>query len=298
MADVAAGRRQWLTGIAGVRRSFLFVALVATVAVTLPALGGRHDASAALPVKEVRYGALTSQVAYIYESASAGSPLVVLVHGGGFTGGSALSQSVVAEATWLQDHGVTVVDVNYGLLAASEGSLASEVYDVVTAARWAESHGERYGANTLDLTLIGGSAGGTLVALAASSVHPRHVVELSAINNMHAEIDGLLRETKPSFAKALLGPALRSTLRCDELSACSTAAEARASPITSPDTATSWLIAGSANDVLVPPSQALEMASKIAARGGHAELHIVAGSGHAFQLGSVLDQMIVNFISS
>lgn len=296
---MALGRGQLLARIAGARRAVvLFGALVGIITVTIPLLGTGQDAGAAVPVEKVAYGTLPTQVAYVYKSASARSPLVVLVHGGGFTGGSPWSDDVTAEATWLQRHGVTVVDVSYRLLSTPGGSLASEVSDVEAAARWAQSDGGRYNANTADLTLMGGSAGGTLVALAASVVHPRHLVELSGINDMQTEIDGLLRDTRPTFASALLGPALTATLKCGELSACTPVAEAQASPITSPDTATSWLIASSANDVLVPPSQAVEMASAIARHDGNIELRIVGGSMHGLELGTVLDQTIKAFISS
>lgn len=287
-----------MTMIAGARRTVTFVALAAMVAMTIPLLGLGQAASAAIPVKEVAYGALPGQAAYVYESASAESPLVVLVHGGGFIGGSAQSRDVVSEATWLQDHGVTVVDVSYRLLSASGGSLASEVFDVEAAARWAKSYGWRYNGNSADLTLMGGSAGGTLVALAASAVHPRHVIDLSGINDMRTEVDGLVNDTRRTYAGALLEPALTTTLKCHVLSACSPVTEAQASPITSPDTATVWLIADSAKDVLVPPSQAVEMASAIAVHGGDLELHIVEGFGHGFELGRVLNRTMKKFVSS
>ena len=84
-----------------------------------------------------------------------GPTVVALVHGGGFLSDAQWALELQPEAKDLQKAGFTAVIVNYG----GGTDIASEVSDVVAGAQAVHA-----------TTLIGGSAGGTLVAYAAEQM--------------------------------------------------------------------------------------------------------------------------------
>lgn len=94
---------------------------------------------------------------------------VLLVHGGGFVGGSREMPAIARAAEALVEAGLAAVSVDYRLLGRG-GGFEEALEDVVAAARWwrtvAPSHGvpDRLG-------LLGLSAGAALAAVAAAEAH-------------------------------------------------------------------------------------------------------------------------------
>jgi len=93
-----------------------------------------------------------------------GAPVLVEVHGGGWTMGSKDEQGIplmqrMAERGWL------CVSVNYRL--APRDPFPAQVVDVKKAIAWVKEHAEEYGGDPSYVVLTGGSAGGHLTALAA-----------------------------------------------------------------------------------------------------------------------------------
>jgi acetyl esterase/lipase len=120
--------------------------------------------------------------AYVPQGAGANRPALVLIHGGGFLGGSRAAWSMVNLAQHFAGRGGVVFSIDYRLvsdlgtvpqawvdslagLPIDLGSMAQSlaIYpahrDAKAALRWVVSHADEYDINTDYLTVGGGSAG-------------------------------------------------------------------------------------------------------------------------------------------
>ncbi|HEX7308531.1 MAG TPA: alpha/beta hydrolase [Lentzea sp.] len=96
-------------------------------------------------------------------------PAVVLVHGGGWTGGN--WRQLRAYANWLADNGYRAVCISYRLTPPARWDVAP--FDVVDAMRWVAARAGELGVDPDRIALFGSSAGGHLALLAASlDEHP------------------------------------------------------------------------------------------------------------------------------
>jgi acetyl esterase/lipase len=93
-----------------------------------------------------------------------GAPVLIQVHGGGWTLGSKDDQGIplmhrMAERGWV------CVAINYRL--APRDAFPAQIVDVKKAIAWVKEHIEEYGGDPSYVVITGGSAGGHLAALAA-----------------------------------------------------------------------------------------------------------------------------------
>ncbi len=93
-----------------------------------------------------------------------GAPVLIQVHGGGWTLGSKDEQGIplmqrMAERGWV------CVAINYRL--APRDAFPAQIIDVKRAIAWVKEHIEEYGGDPSYVVITGGSAGGHLAALAA-----------------------------------------------------------------------------------------------------------------------------------
>ena len=98
-----------------------------------------------------------------------GAPVLIQVHGGGWTLGTKNDQGIPL-MQHLAAKGWVCVAINYRL--APRDPMPAGVIDVKKAIAWVREHVAAYGGNPDYVALTGGSAGGHLVALAA--VTPNH----------------------------------------------------------------------------------------------------------------------------
>ena len=100
-----------------------------------------------------------------------GLPLVVYVHGGGWQAGH--TRHAGAFANWpqvlalLASRGYVVVSIEYRL--SGEARFPAAIQDVKTSIRWLRSKATQFGIDPNRAVIWGGSAGGQLAALAATS---------------------------------------------------------------------------------------------------------------------------------
>ncbi|HEX5365683.1 MAG TPA: alpha/beta hydrolase [Acidimicrobiales bacterium] len=109
-------------------------------------------------------------------------PAVVLVHGGGFVGGSRADAGVVRVATGLAERGVVTASIDYRLLgqrprpsrrvaplagAAPASAVAVAADDTLTALDWLADEAADLGVDPERLGLVGSSAGAVTVDLVA-----------------------------------------------------------------------------------------------------------------------------------
>ena len=161
-----------------------------------------------------------------------------------------------------------------------------EVDDIVSVTNFAANTAQLVNGDPGNITLFGGSAGGTLVGLAANMVHVKNVIDLSGPSDL-AKFISWAEASSPTVVAIL-----NDSYLCPSLTLCSAAYLAQWSMALHPATGSNWLIGNSAEDVLMPASQAQEMAAAI---GPSAQLYIVPGAAHAFELDATLNPYILDF---
>jgi acetyl esterase/lipase len=103
--------------------------------------------------------------------ATGGAPVIVYVHGGGWTGGhtrhSGAFENWPGVLASLAARGYVVASLNYRLSAEAPSPAAEQ--DVKSAVRWLRTNATRFGVDKRRIGIWGGSAGGQLAALAGTS---------------------------------------------------------------------------------------------------------------------------------
>jgi acetyl esterase/lipase len=92
-------------------------------------------------------------------------PAVVIIHGGGFTGGKRNAARELNIGGTLARHGYIGLSIDYALAAGDRPTWPQNLHDCKTAVRWLRANAERLRIDPAHLGVIGGSAGGTLAAL-------------------------------------------------------------------------------------------------------------------------------------
>jgi acetyl esterase len=266
---------------------------------------GATRATAELPVLEsLSYGPSAAEVANVYPAGAAGAPLVVLVHGGGWRKQGPLGR-LELEAHSLQREGSAVVEINYDQDSATTVAFPIEPEEVATATRWAIANAPSFNADPHTVVLVGGSAGGNLVALAAEQLDAASpgtvdgVVTLSAPTDFPALLPMLGPDTlyNESFTKSVhqaLGMGGEPALRA----AASTLATEFSPALHAPKSGCpSWLIVNSEAE-FVPLPQAQELYGNLRAAGCNARLIVLPGREHAFGYFHSVKPAVFSFIAS
>jgi acetyl esterase/lipase len=108
---------------------------------------------------------------YMPQEAAALHPLVIWIHGGGWNRGDSRTSGPIADypatLATLAAHGYVVASVNYRL--SGEARFPAQIQDIKAAIRFLRANAPKYGIDPARILLWGGSAGGHLAALAATS---------------------------------------------------------------------------------------------------------------------------------
>lgn len=92
-------------------------------------------------------------------------PGVLLIHGGGWTGGNKEAFRSTAHA--LAQRGYVVASTSYRL--ATQAPFPAAVHDVKAAVRWMRTHAEEWNIEASKIGAVGGSAGGHLAGMIATT---------------------------------------------------------------------------------------------------------------------------------
>ena len=95
------------------------------------------------------------------------APAVVIIHGGGWSGGDKRAAREINIGTNLALNGYVGLSINYVLSTGGKGTWPQNLHDCKTAVRWLRKHADRLQINPDRIGVIGGSAGGHLAALLA-----------------------------------------------------------------------------------------------------------------------------------
>ena len=224
-------------------------------------------------------------------------PLVVWVHGGGWTMGDrrylpeTLRPDQLFEA--LLAAGLAVATVDYRL--SGEAVFPAQLHDVKAAIRYLRAHSDVLGVDTSRIGAWGESAGAHLAALAGLTAHradlegPHGVVGTSSAVQVVVDWYGptnmttMPRQSFPAALAATLPPEFLTPPEDRLLAGLDAAGVADASPVTSvtADSPPFLLVHGTADHV-VPFSQSEELAAALTAAGVSARLVPVDGADHIF----------------
>ena len=291
------------------RAAFCSLALGATLltlfsATALGAAKTVTNGSAGPIYEKVHWGTKSMQRADIYVSTARNSPIVMLVHGGGWRKQQALG-FLRREALELQQEGFTVFDINYQQDTAEMPAFPAEPNDIVAATQWAISQAGEYNADPANVILVGGSAGGNLAALAGEKLDTaapgtvRAVVSLSGPMNFETLLplieNGELRSH--SFITSIF-QAVGANEEEGEVEIPTPALLREGSPalnIPSKTACPDWMLLSSEVD-LVPISQAEEMYEDLLAAKCKASLTVIPGKAHAFGYWNSASSAIISFI--
>jgi acetyl esterase/lipase len=144
-------------------------------------------------------------------------PAVIIVHGGGWSGGDKASDMSLLFKP-LTDANFTWFSINYRL--APKYQFPACIEDVEQAIRWVKMHAAEYKVDPQRIALVGESAGGHLVCLAAVRAHDdtrvAAVVAFAAPVSLEAEVayrKGLSPALKKLFNREEYNDEVRAILR-------------------------------------------------------------------------------------
>lgn len=223
---------------------------------------------------------------------AAGAPTVVMIHGGGYSGGD--KSWLTPWAAGLADRGYNVVNINYTLTTAGHPSYPQAVMDVMNVVRWVRTAGVSSGLSDV-VVIMGESAGATVATTAAMAAGTTTFVNQTPAAVRGTTIDGVVtlygrydlvwnvNVGIPGTVVDYLGTPIGAPGWASVY--------AQASAVTyvggcSPPTA---LFHGSA-DPLVPVGNSYRLQTALVNAGVYAPLTIVPGGGHGIGILGTVDQ--------
>ena len=193
-------------------------------------------------------------------------PVVVWVHGGGWTSGDSSALVEFSQRMTLQ--GIAGVRINYRLAnAADAATLEDALSDVLTSIEWVRSNAETYHFDMKRFGIGGASAGGHLSALAAQQT-PECIAYVGYCGGYDMLNRGDSSWPSAGLLRRFLGGTDEATLK-----ASSPIWQIRQSP---PDT---LLLHGTA-DKIIDPDIAIRFAEALRSQGGTVKLVLLEGASH------------------
>lgn len=217
---------------------------------------------------------------YYPDSLETPAPLVVYIHGGGWTQGSRQGYLEMYYASALRNSGYILASVDYRL--APQYKFPAMIQDVKCAIRHLRAHAQAYGIDPERIGVIGVSAGGHLAALVGASdegagfdvgEYPGQSSRVGAVVDLFGPAD-LTIGYSPAYelmAESVFG----TTDPADPVFAA-------ASPVTyvTPDDPPFLILHGD-RDQIVPLSQSQRLYERLIAAGVDAGLVVVQGGRHS-----------------
>lgn len=216
------------------------------------------------------------------DAAEGRSPGVLIIHGGGWTGGKRDAAREINIGTTLASHGYVCMSIDYQLDDPDSDELCwpQNLHDCKTAVRWMRANAERLGLEPDRIGVIGGSAGGHLSSMVGvtdpgDGLEPEGPDgEYSTAVQCVVDLYGPTDVTKWKDLKALRKKRLEAPQLYREFSVTSY--------IDSDDPP--YLILHGTADKTVPVSQSEILADALAGAGVPHELVIIEGAPHTFHL--------------
>jgi acetyl esterase/lipase len=215
----------------------------------------------------------------LQRSAQTLSPAVVLIHGGGWTGGKRDAARERNIGTTLALNGYVGMSIDYRLATEATPSWPQNIHDCKTAVRWLRANAKRLQIDPERIGVLGGSAGGHLASMVAltgpaDGLDPSGPWgEFSCSVRCAIPMYGVGEVRDSSSAKTMLG---KTRAEAPQLYAL-------ASPITHVDAKDPpFLILHGTADKTVPVEQSEILAAALKRVGVEHDLVLVEGAPHTF----------------
>ena len=220
------------------------------------------------------------------------SPAVLIIHGGGWSGGDKAAGREFNIGTTLAKAGYVCASVNYMMEPGKRWP--TNLHDCKNAVRFLRKNAERYQIDADHIGAIGGSAGGHLALMVAytsgvaelepSAPYPGISSKISAVVDLYGPTNLLTRRKTDKDGKPV-GEAVRTSPLFEGSPDDQPAQWKLASPVShvsrsSPPT----LILHGTKDTTVDRGQSDELAARLKEAGVEHRLFIVEDAGHTFDL--------------
>ena len=208
-------------------------------------------------------------------------PVAVVIHGGGFTGGTSKNDSEAYCAEFLAPAGYAVFSINYRL--APKYPYPAMVEDVERAVRFIRYHAKRWNADPRRIALVGGSAGGYLSNLAGIRARGGIRGAQDPVDRKSARVQAVVTLFGPSdFRGRAPAGGLRALLAPLIESKGAEAALAEASPVMHiTGREPPFLLIHGDQDETVPLAQSTHLQAALKAAGARCDLIIIHKGPHA-----------------
>jgi acetyl esterase len=204
------------------------------------------------------------------------SPAVIIVHGGGWVGGSRRA-TVAPLFQPLTDAGFAWFSISYRF-ATSAIQFGVAIDDVQSAIRFIKSHAAEYRIDPSRLALIGESAGGQLASMAIFRGGPDVAVKAIVALYMPSDLVSLAKTSD------YVPSSIRNQVRGTTWEGLVLAGLSQLSPINNVHgNMPPFLLIHGTSDTLVPFSQSVDMCQRMKAKGGSCELFPLQGGGHGIR---------------
>lgn len=249
------------------------------------------------PSEGIQYANAKNQKQYFdyYEPAGIlNPPLIVMIHGGGWVGGSKSDEKFVKIANSFVAMGYAVANFNYPLNKTGEHPFPTAISALRCGLRYLNANGGLMGFDNTRVATWGSSAGGNLSTLLAygndespalndpetTCSEDAPMLKLSAHVGYYGIYD--LRNPAPSI-KSMLENYLHKTIVDDPVGYQNLASSASPITLVNENTVPTLLVHG-LKDNLVDPSQSESLYSKLQTHGVESQLVEVSGqkAGHGF----------------
>ncbi len=216
-------------------------------------------------------------------------PVVLMVHGGGWAGGSRADYRYMIDAIAAQ--GMVGVSIDYRL--APQNTFPAPLQDVKCAVRWIRENAAKYQMDTKRVVAMGGSAGAHLVALLGSTAGMPEFEGSGGYANQSSHIDAMVLHAGPYdlgrvVRQAQAQPTAQSKLGVQAvhmLLGGNNDPESQAYRLASPTTYVSQntvptLLIHGRKDTLVPFTEATQMHALIQSKHVPSKILLIDDAGH------------------
>ncbi len=208
-------------------------------------------------------------------------PLIVWIHGGGWTGGNKERPPAVR----FVNEGYAVASINYRL--SQHAIYPAQIEDCKTAIRWLRANAKKYNFDPEHVGVWGASAGGHLVALLGTTAEAKELegkgANLDQSSRVQCVVDwfgptdftviGDMAENPNSPVCKLLGGTVKEHKQLAEQASPAKFVNKNSAP---------FLIQHGDKDPLVPIAQSEELEEYLKKAGVEVTLQKIAGAGHGF----------------
>lgn len=209
------------------------------------------------------------------------SPAVVIIHGGGWVGGKRDAGRELNIGSSLAAHGYVAMSIDYLLATEEKPSWPVNIHDCKTAVRWLRANADRLQIDAAHIGAIGGSAGGHLTALLATSGNvpeldpPGSYADYSCAIQCAVPMYGAAEVRDRPSARIMIGKTIEEAPEAYRLASPADLADPQDPPC---------LILHGTGDKTVPVEQSEILARALQNVGVEHELVIIEGAPHSFHL--------------